>query len=146
MARSLSFEDKNLSNIAINVNRNKVYRDIDLTFAKKGNGDVFKKSDAAAVKQAVKNLVLTNFYEKPFLPRFGGNIRGLLFELADDDTEFEIENAVITSIERYEPRAEVLSVRAQSQPDLNALDVTIIFKVINTGEEVIFTTTLTRLR
>ncbi len=146
MARSLSFEDKNLSNIAINVNRNKVYRDIDLTFAKKGNGDVFKKSDAAAVKQAVKNLVLTNFYEKPFLPRFGGNIRGLLFELADDDTEFEIENAVITSIERYEPRAEVLSVAAQSQPDLNALDVTIVFKVINTGEEVVFTTTLTRLR
>lgn len=146
MARALSLEDKDLSNIAINVSRNKVYRDIDLTFAKKGNGDVFKKSDAAAVKQAVKNLVLTNFYEKPFLPRFGGNIRGLLFELADDDTEFEIENAVITSIERYEPRAEILSVTARSQPDLNALDVTIIFKVINTGEEVVFTTTLTRLR
>ena len=66
MARAFSLEDKNLSTSTITTSRNRLYRDIDLSLAIKGNKDVYKKLDAAAVKQSVKNLVLTNHGEKPF--------------------------------------------------------------------------------
>lgn len=146
MASLISLEDKNLEKSSIVTGRFRTYSDIDLSFAVKGDGDVYKKLDAAAVKQSVKNIVLTNYYEKPFLPKFGGNVRDLLFELADENTEFEIENAIISSIEKYEPRVNVLSVAAESRPDNNSLAVTILFKVVNTEEEITFTTVLSRLR
>ena len=82
--RAFSIEDGNLGSKTILTSRTKVSKDIDLSFAKKPSGDVFKKTDAAAVKQAVKNLLLTNFSEKPFLPRFGGNLNSLLFALNTD--------------------------------------------------------------
>lgn len=146
MARAFSLEDKNLSSSTITTSRNRLYRDVDLSLALKGNKDVYKKLDAAAVKQSVKNLVLTNHGEKPFRYNYGGNVRALLFDLADEDTEFDIERTIISAIEKYEPRAEVLNVKAVSDPDNNKVDVTIVFKVVNTQEEVTFTTTLARLR
>ena len=142
----LSVEDKNLSKTTINTTRLVPYKDIDLTLALKTSGDVYKKVDAAAVKQAVKNLVLTNHFEKPFNPRFGGNVRDLLFDLSDDETESDIENTIISAIERYEPRARIISVVANSSTDLNSITVSITFNVVNTEEEVNFTTTLARLR
>ena len=64
VVKSLSIEDKNLSKISLVGTRNVPYSDIDLSFAKKSNGDIFKKTSAAAVKQAVKTLIQTNFGEK----------------------------------------------------------------------------------
>ena len=66
MSRVFSQEDGNLNTAAIITSRKKVYKDIDLTFAVRTMGDVFKKTDAASVKQAVKNLLLTNQIEKKF--------------------------------------------------------------------------------
>ena len=65
--RAFSIEDGNIGTKTIQTNRRKVFSDIDLTFAKRPSGDIFKKQHAAAVKQAVKNLLLTNFGEKPFM-------------------------------------------------------------------------------
>ena len=87
MATKLSTEDGNLSVSAITGTRTRVYKDIDLTFTNKPSGEIFKKESAAAVKQAVKNLLLTNYFEKPFQPKFGGNLRDMLFDLADEDAE-----------------------------------------------------------
>ena len=105
MARVFSTEDGNLQTASILTSRIKTYSDIDLTFARKSNNDVFKKNDAAAVKQAVKNLLLTNFGDKPFEPFFGGNLNAFLFNL---DTEFDnedIEDAVAQALANHEPRA-----------------------------------------
>lgn len=146
MASQLSIQDANLSVSSINTTRIVPYKDIDLTFSAKASGDVYKKTDAAAVRQAVKNLILTNHFEKPFVPKFGANIRDLLFELADDDTEYEIESSIRSAIENYEPRAEVISVAALSLPERNTITATIVFRVINTTEEVTFTINLARLR
>ena len=87
MAKTFSVEDGNLSSSLIKSSRAKVYKDIDLTFTVKPSGEIYKKQDAAAVKQAIKNLLLTNFGEKPFNANFGANLRAWLFELADEDTE-----------------------------------------------------------
>lgn len=144
--RAFSIEDGNLNSRSIITTRNKLFSDIDLTFSKRPSGDIFKKVDAAAVKQAVKNLLLTNAFEKPFQPTFGGNLNALLFELVDDESSHEIENVVKETITRFEPRAKVISVVANVEPDYNAVAVTVTFQVVNTEEVVTFETTLTRLR
>ena len=82
--RVLSTEDGNLQKSVLISSRSVDYVDIDLAFANRPSGDVYKKRDAAAVKQSIKNILLTNHYEKPFQPFFGSNLRGMLFELADN--------------------------------------------------------------
>ena len=71
--RAFSIEDGNIGTSNLISSRTETYKDIDLTFTNKASGDIFKKEHAASVKQAIKNLLLTNFSEKPFQPRFGGN-------------------------------------------------------------------------
>ena len=146
MATKLSAEDVRLGSSSIIGSRTKLYKDIDLTFAVKPSGEIFKKEDAAAVKQAVKNLMLTNYYEKPFQPKFGANLRDLLFELADDDAEEDIEERCLNAINVFEPRAQALNITAISNPDRNSIQVVVEFRIINTEEEVRFTSTLARLR
>ena len=51
--------------------------------------------------------MLTNKYERPFKPNFGANLRGLLFELADDITKYEMRNQIIEAIKDYEPRVKI---------------------------------------
>ena len=146
MATKLAAEDIRLGTSSILGSRTKLYKDIDLTFAAKPSGEIFKKTDAAAVKQAVKNLMLTNHFEKPFQPRFGANLRDLLFDLADEDAEEDIEERCINAINVFEPRAQALNVTAIAKPDRNSIAVVVEFRVINTEELVKFTSTLARLR
>lgn len=144
--RFLSKEDGNLQQSSLITSRNKVYRDLDVTFSAKPSKEISVKKDAAAVKQAVKNLILTNYFEKPFQPFFGGNVRGLLFELADDVTAIELEEQIASAITQYEPRAQIININVDAQPDRNSIAVTVTFKVVNTQEIVTFTTNLSRLR
>ncbi len=145
-ARILSIEDGNLQKSTLISSRTVDYLDIDLTFNKKPSRDVYKKRDAAAVKQSIKNLLLTDFYEKPFQPFFGGNLRAMLFELADEDTEDEVEDNIRNAINKYEPRAEILTITVNVLPDQNDIRVSVYFKIISTEETVTFTTNLSRLR
>ena len=146
VTRAFAVEDGNLNTTSLVTSRNRLYRDIDLTFAKKPSGEIYKKTDAAAVKQAVKNLLLTNKYEKPFQPEFGGDLNNLLFELVDNDTVYEIDGAIREAIKRYEPRARVRQVATNLQPDANSIGITITFQIVNTEEVVTLDTTITRLR
>lgn len=144
--RVLSREDGNLNSVSVISTRNKIYRDIDLSFLAKDNGEIYVKRDAAAVKQAVKNAVLTNHFEKPFQPFFGGNIRSLLFELAYDDVADDIEDNIRATLEYYEPRARIINIIVNSTPDENSINVTIEFQVVSTQEVVTLTTAVSRLR
>jgi len=144
--RAFSIEDGNLGSKTILTSRTQLSKDIDLSFAKKGSGDVFKKEDAAAVKQAVKNLLLTNFSEKPFLPRFGGNLNSLLFALNTDIDDEDLEEQIINAIEIYEPRARVTNVSSNLNDDDHQIQVTVTFRIVNTNETVTTNIDLTRLR
>lgn len=146
MAQVFSIEDGNLQSRSLVTTRDKVYSDIDLTFAKRPSGDVYKKTDAASVKQAIKNLLLTNLGEKPFNPYFGGGLSDLLFELADNDLDILLEQQIIEAVENWEPRARLLSINTNMQPDKNTARVKITFQILSTSEEVIFETTVARLR
>ena len=147
--RAFSQEDGgDLETNNVSVSRKVQYKDIDLTLAvKPTSGDVYKKLDSAAVKQAVKNIIMTNELEKPFRPNYGANLRDLLFELADYGDDYIVEERIINSIERFEPRAEIVDIRVSEVDGYkNTIDTTITFKILNTSEVVEFTTNLARLR
>ena len=145
--RAFAQEDTDLQTATVTTSRVRQYTDIDLTFKPKPtSGEIYKKTDAAAVKQAVKTLVMTNQLEKPFRPDFGGNMQSQLFELADRGKSSMIKRNIKENIEIFEPRAKILDILVRLQPDANSLDVTVKFKVANTEEEIVFTTTLARLR
>ena len=145
MARAFSIEDGTLDRSIVS-SRNVAYKDIDLTFSPKPAGDIFKKVDAAAVKQSVKNLLLTSRGEKPFNNFFGSNLNSALFGL---DTEFDpefVQNLIFDAITNHEPRARVLSVTVQLKPENNTLDTTVKFQVVNTKEIVTVDVSLARVR
>ena len=101
--RAFAVEDGNITSSSVVTSRSKNYVDIDLSFNAKTNGDIFKKVDAGAVKQAVKNILTTGFTEKPFAPNFGGGVGEALFENMDDGTAFEIEQSVIALLTIMNP-------------------------------------------
>ena len=148
--KALSIEDANLSNlVTLKTTQNKEYSDLDISLAlTTSTKDVFKKTNVEAVKFAVRNLLLTNQGEKPFNPYFGGNLHDFLFELADQHTEKSMSREIKNVIEVYEPRVDIstLDIRINMRPDNNSAELTIVFKIINTGELAEFTTVLSRLR
>lgn len=147
MARKFAGDDGNLNSKGIIVSREKEYRDIDLNFqAKPGSGDIYVSRDAAAVKQAVKTLILTNPTEVPFAPTLGAGIRSYLFELGDTFTAYEIETTIRNTIKNHEPRAIVRNVRINLRRDGNSADVTIEFQVVSTRENIVLNATVERLR
>lgn len=146
VTRVKSAEDGNLNVGTIRAARSVPFSDIDLTFAIKDNGELRKKKEAAAVKQAIRNLLLTNKFEKPFNPDFGGNLIGLLFELAGGSTNINLKKDIIKSINLYEPRANVLDISIQDGSDYNSIYVTVTFRVMNSREVISTTTALSRLR
>lgn len=146
MARVFSQEDGNLNTRSIITSRSKSYSDVDLSFAAKSTGDIYKKTDAAAVKQAIKNLLLTNYGEKPFRPYYGGDLNRFLFQNDSEFDEIEIQDRVANAIVSYEPRAILREVIATMRPDQHSVDIEVKFQVANTLEEVVLAVSLTRLR
>jgi phage baseplate assembly protein W len=146
MAQAFSIEDGNLGSRPIVTSRTRNYKDIDLTFNKKTTGDIFKKTEAAAVKQAIKNLLLTNKTEKPFQPYFGGNLNSFLFNLDTEFDEDDIRDTIENAIYNFEPRALVQKVQVNLSSDYNQVRILIEFQVISTKETDTLNVSLTRLR
>lgn len=87
--------------------------------------------DEQAVIRSVRNLLLTNHFERPFNPDLGSNINALLFELVSPLTANALKNEIITTIKNYEPRADIKEVVVTSLPDQNAYNVSLTFYIEN---------------
>lgn len=106
-----------------------VYKDFDLAMrAHPITGKLFVKKNDDSLIQAIKNLILTNHYERPFRSDFGSSIRDELFENYSSETESSIRYNISTAIENYEPRVELIDIRFVGDPDRNSLGVSIIFR------------------
>ena len=109
----------------------KSFRDFSLTFEKNAvTNDILALKNEAAIKESVKNIVLYNFYEKPFDPFFGGNIIGLLFENSTPTMELEIKNRIEESVEVYEPRVTAVSVQVEFEPERNELNCSVRYLIL----------------
>lgn len=108
------------------------YKDLDLNFrAHPVTKDVVKRTGNAAIIGALRNLILTNLYEKPFQPNFGSRIRGLLFEDVSFITANILQSEISNVIQNFEPRVGVDAIRVQANPEQNRYDITIRFFINN---------------
>ena len=109
----------------------KSFRDFSLTFEKNAvTNDILSLKNEAAIKESVKNIVLYNFYEKPFDPFFGGNILGLLFENSTPTMVLEVKSRIERAIEIYEPRVTAVSAVVQFEEDRNELNCKIQYLIL----------------
>lgn len=110
------------------------------------NGDVAVRRDEEAVKESIKNLILTDKGERLMQPTIGGNIRAMLFENNTPATLKMIEEQVRITVEEYEPRAELIDVEVKSNIDDNKVEVTIVFYVSNVEQPISVNVFLERTR
>ena len=123
------------------------FSDIDLSFTRNlVTSDVVQIEDVIAVKRSVKNLVQTNFYERPFQPELGCGIRELLFENFTPMTKIFIEGKIRELLVNFEPRIELTSVNVDDDQDGNRLVVDVNFYVVGIPGPQTVQTFLQRLR
>lgn len=108
-------------------------------------GYLARVTNVEAVKQSIRNLILTNKNERPYQPYIGSKIRSLLFEPMDSVTEETLRVTIQETVEQ-EPRANLLSVRIKAEPSLNGYLVSIIFSMINIPEQIELQIILRRVR
>jgi phage baseplate assembly protein W len=108
--------------------------------------DIVIKYDEEAIKASVKNLVLTQNYEKPFHSEIGSQVRGLLFEPATPILRTLLQKTISDTISSFEPRVTVKKVEATVSPDNNEVYVNILFVINNTTRPVSVNLILTRTR
>lgn len=113
-------------------NLKKIYSDIDLTFARQPiSGDISLVYDDRAVINSVRNLLLTNFYERPWQPRLGSNLTKLLFEPVEPLMETTIAAEIRSVITNFESRVTIDSIVVSTNTDENGYDVTLTVFIMN---------------
>ena len=111
--------------------KSKSFRDFSLTFEKNAvTNDVLSLKNEAAIKESVRNIILYNFYEKPFDPMFGGNVIGLLFENASPSIQTELQERIADTINIHEPSVVHLETKVKWTEDRNNLDVSIRYVIL----------------
>ena len=125
----------------------RIYSDLNLNFTKNpATKDVARLTDIEAVKRSVRNLILTNRFERPFHPEIGSSVRAILFENITPLNAVLLQDRNEEVIENFEPRVNLNQVIVQDEIDNNQYRVTISFYVVNTPEPVTITEFLQRLR
>lgn len=129
------------------ISRKYDYSDLDLDFiAHPSTGDVMKKTGNEAIKRSVRNLILTNFYDRPFRPFIGSNAQKILFDNANPLTAGFLKNAIKEVIDNFEPRVKLIQTDVRFDLENNGYAVRMLFVVLNTNEPVVTTLFLERIR
>lgn len=125
----------------------RLFSDLNLNFTKNpATKDIARLTDIDAVKRSVRNLVLTNRFERPFHPEIGSSVRDLLFENVSPLAAVLLKDRIAEVITNYEPRAGLVDVNVNDRSDNNEYVVTISFYVLNSPEPTDVTVYLQRLR
>lgn len=127
----------------------KNYIDIDISSFKNPHpisGDITLLRDANAVKQNIKNLIFTNFFEKPYSPKYGGNIKRYLFNKINVLEKRIIESNLLDILKKHEPRITDIKVEVESQDAQQVLIFNIWFTIISISEEQVLNLVLERVR
>lgn len=146
MATNIFNSSSKTGNVSI-TSRRKGYTDLNLSLQLHPiRLDIIPLRDDAAVRNAVKNLILTNTYERPFHPELGGNLRGLLFEPADVITRIAIKDSIESILADHEPRINKVKVFVENFDEKNAFRITISFNIKQDDSQTEVEILLRRLR
>jgi len=150
MASTLIQSDKSISGDLSKskvVSRKKGHRDLDLKLGIHPiRKDLNVLKDDNAIKNAVKNLLVTNANERPFQPFLGANLRGLLFEPADALTKIALRENILNVLINHEPRIEVQDIDIKDLADQNAYRILVKFRIKEFDDDDTVEIVLRRLR
>jgi phage baseplate assembly protein W len=128
-------------------NNTRLFSDINLNFrSHPATADVVKVEDEEAVKSAIRNLISTKNFDRPFHPEIGCGIHQLLFENFTPLTLQLARKAVEDILKAYEPRADIIDIIVSNTEDQNELTITVIFKIVNSDKPIKVTTLINRNR
>jgi hypothetical protein len=126
---------------------NRQYSDLDLNFnvhpVKK---DINRWTDEQAVIHSVRNLLVTNHYERPFQPDLGSNIRRMLFEPLDNITASNLDREIRQTIANFEPRVIITTLQVAPLYDKNSFGIYMEFEIVNRSEPITIRFMLQRIR
>ena len=131
----------------VTIDTTRTFRDLDLNFTIHPiRKDINVHKNEFAIINSVKNLILTNFYERPFQPEIGSSVRSLLFENIDTIIAAQLERAIEETILNYEPRVQISNIIAVARPDENRYSVQLEFFVVNNSNPITINFFLERIR
>jgi len=112
------------------VSKKKPWRDLDLSLKIHPiRKDIIPLKDDVAIKNAVKNLLISNFYDRPFAPDKGANLKGLLFEPNDPITRISMREQIRAVIKKYEPRVAVQKIDISDTNNENGYRIVVSFRI-----------------
>jgi phage baseplate assembly protein W len=127
--------------------QSEIYSDFLHTFLPHPNtGQISRKTNEDAIKLALRNLIMTNKYERLRNPEYGGHIHKYLFEPFNEVTNSVIRRNVKETIEKYEPRVYVEDVIVRGEEETNQLFISIFYIIIMSEEKQQLDLTLYRAR
>lgn len=107
---------------------------------------ITRRKGVDSVKMALRNLILTNKYERLRNPELGGSIRDFLFEQFSPSIIPDIKEKIEILVEKYEPRVDLIDVRISPDEENNAINIRIIFSTYLSEENEEVELTLYRVR
>jgi phage baseplate assembly protein W len=129
------------------INRDPDYSDLDLDFIlNPSTNDVSRKTGNAAIQRSIRNLILTNYYERPFQSQIGSDVTRLLFEPTTSITSIQLEKVIRLCIENFEPRVRLQNVKVSYREDEYGFAVTLEYVILNRNLPVVTTMFLERIR
>lgn len=131
----------------VNISRQPDYSDLDLDFKINPiTGDINKKKGVDAVKRSIRNLIFTNYYERPFKAELGSGVPTLLFDNVDVITASSIKDAIIVLINTFESRVQLIDVTVYADIDNHGFSVGISYVILNTETPATFNLFLEKIR
>ena len=125
----------------------RIFSDLDLNFtAHPVTKDIAIRYDENAIKTALKNLIFTQNYERPFHSEIGSPIKAMLFDLATPVLIATLDRILTDLITNFEPRVVLLNVESNISPDENSVYITITFSIMNTTRPLTLDVVLERTR
>ncbi|MAS48000.1 MAG: hypothetical protein CL557_11375 [Alphaproteobacteria bacterium] len=107
------------------------FNDIGMAFGKNPfTDDISVVKNDNAIKQSIRNLVMTAPGEKLFQPTIGCQVYAMLFEPLDAFSVDAIKSEIINTINQHESRVQLRDVNAVPFKGNNKLSVTISYQVV----------------
>ena len=125
----------------------RTFTDFDISFTKHPvTDDVSLKTDDNAIIQSIRNLIMTNYGERPFHPKLGSNLNRVLFEPLDNFSASIINSEIKILIKNFERRVSLDEIRVKPDYSRDAYYVTLVFHLVNSLKPITIALFLDRLR
>lgn len=121
----------------------------DLPFFMSSNAftrDINLIRDLSAIRQSIKNIIMTNNGERSFDFAFGGSLYEMLFENYTLEMILDVQSKIATNIKTYEQRVELNDVRILDNPEENSVNIVVDFFVPELAKNDVIVVKLARNR